>query len=95
MMRLIACENCGKITSGRSDKRTCSNACAVKLNYAKQHSFSTPYERYIESIKEGQSEKPEILIQNIPIANGKIHNTSEIALQEAQKRLIEINEKNK
>lgn len=49
MEKLIPCEYCGRICSGRSDKRCCGNLCASKLHYCMQHNFLTPYQKYSDS----------------------------------------------
>lgn len=51
MRPLIQCAYCGKITTmTRSDKTTCSNTCSVKLIYARNHNFNSPFESFIRSI---------------------------------------------
>lgn len=51
MRPLIQCAYCGKITTmTRSDKTTCSNTCSVKLIYARNHNFISPFETFIRNI---------------------------------------------
>lgn len=50
MRPLIQCAYCGKITTmTRSDKTTCSNACSVKLIYARNHNFNSPFETFVKN----------------------------------------------
>lgn len=80
MKRLIQCANCGKITSlTRSDKLTCSNACAVKLIYARNHNFQTPFEAYLSYIEtEENTLISEGMNNNIVESKKNIKNDSEL-----------------
>lgn len=56
MRPLIQCAYCGKITTmTRSDKTTCSNTCSVKLIYARNHNFNSPFETFIKNIGIGEN----------------------------------------
>lgn len=89
--RLIACSYCGRITSGKASKRCCDNNCAVKLHYARQHSFSTPYEKYLKTINIANKQEPENILPSIQQTNNE-HNMSTGLLEKAKIKLDEINQ---
>jgi hypothetical protein len=98
MNALIPCEHCGKICSGRSDKKCCSNLCAVKLNYCEKHNFLTPYQKYLCMMQNysephiSNKEPPlKVIFDDAKITKEEIEDNSGTALLNAQKKLIEFN----
>jgi hypothetical protein len=98
MKSLFPCEFCGKIFSGRKGKHTCSNLCAVKLNYAVKHNYQTPFQLYVQSDSyvcraagtlQGFPIEPESHLIN---SFSKVtEDNSHVILQNAQSRLKEFN----
>lgn len=86
MKRLIACEYCGRVTSFRAGKRVCCNLCAVKLLYARNHIYDTPYDSYQKTIS--QIDVP--YNENSPPIKQSTDNMSANILLEAQNRLNEF-----
>jgi len=84
MKQLIQCANCGKITTlTRSDKLTCSNSCSVKLIYARNHNFQTPYQTFI---KNNFSATDELINENLEIINNRSNNKTIEELDEKIKK---------
>ena len=93
MTRLIPCEFCGKITKlTRTDKKVCSNLCSVKLIYARNHAYQTPYETY-NGIIENYNLEPvkEVELNKANNPKTKRKDISSEMLLETEKRIKELN----